>query len=116
MKYFNKILVFSRLSYRLKTYRCRNLQAKNGINIFLNRVPVMFYSNMSDLDVKKRTEELTDSFMEARELMQDAVSVCIPELSRHYSLAPVYKHMYRGIHLVLTYRLQMLMQIYVLNL
>lgn len=32
----------------------------------------MFYSNMNDLDVKKRTEELTDSFMEARELMQDA--------------------------------------------
>lgn len=114
MKYFNKVLVFSRLSYRLKTYRCHNLHAKNGINIFLNRVPVMFYSNMNDLDVKKRTEELTDSFMEARELMQDAVSVCIPELSRHYSLAPVYKHMYRGIHLVLTYRLQM--QIYVLNL
>uniref|UniRef100_K1P8X5 Uncharacterized protein n=1 Tax=Magallana gigas TaxID=29159 RepID=K1P8X5_MAGGI len=27
---------------------------------------------MNDLDVKKRTEELTDSFMEARELMQDA--------------------------------------------
>lgn len=53
-------------------YRFHNLQAKNGINIFLNRVPVMFYSNMSDLDVKKRTEELTDSFMEARELMQDA--------------------------------------------
>lgn len=116
MKYFNKVLVFSRLSYRLKTYRCHNLHAKNGINIFLNRVPVIFYSNMNDLDVKKRTEELTDSFMEARELMQDAVSVCIPELSRHYSLAPVYKHMYRGIHLVLTYRLQMFMQIYVLNL
>lgn len=116
MKYFNKVLVFSRLSYRLKTYRCHNLHAKNGINIFLNRVPVMFYSNMNDLDVKKRTEELTDSFMEARELMQDAVSVCIPELSRRYSLAPVYKHMYRGIHLVLTYRLQTLMQIYVLNL
>eukprot|EP00105_Crassostrea_gigas_P006724 XP_011420767.1 PREDICTED: uncharacterized protein LOC105323366 [Crassostrea gigas] len=72
MKYFNKVLVFSRLSYRLKTYRCHNLHAKNGINIFLNRVPVMFYSNMNDLDVKKRTEELTDSFMEARELMQDA--------------------------------------------
>lgn len=85
MKYFNKVLVFSRLSYRLKTYRCHNLHAKNGINIFLNRVPVMFYSNMNDLDVKKRTEELTDSFMEARELMQDAVSVCIPGLSRHYS-------------------------------
>lgn len=85
MKYFNKLLVFSRLSYRFKTYRFHNLQAKNGINIFLNRVPVMFYSNMSDLDVKKRTEELTDSFMEARELMQDAVSVCILGLGRHYS-------------------------------
>lgn len=84
MKFFNKILVFSRLSYRLKTYSCHNVQAKNGINIFLNRVPVMFYSNMSDLDVKKRTEELTDSFMEARELMQDAVSVCMLELGRHY--------------------------------
>lgn len=105
MKYFNKVLVFSRLSYRLKTYRCHNLHAKNGINIFLNRVPVMFYSNMNDLDVKKRTEELTDSFMEARELMQDAVSVCIPGLSRHYSLVPVSKYMYKELHLVLTLRL-----------
>lgn len=109
MKYFNKVLVFSRLSYRLKTYRCHNLHAKNGNNIFLNRVPVVFYSNMNDLDVKKRTEELTDSFMEARELMQDAVSVCIPRLSRHYSLVPVSKHMYKELHLVLTLRLQRLM-------
>lgn len=96
MKYFNKVLVFSRLSYRLKTYRCHNLDAKNGINIFLNRVPVTFYSNKNDLDVKKRTEELTDSFMEARELMQDAVSVCIPGLSRHCSLVPVFTYVQRA--------------------
>lgn len=69
MKYFNKVLVFLRFFYRLKIYCCYNLNVKNGINIFLNCMFVMFYFNMNDLDVKKWIEEFIDFFMEVREFM-----------------------------------------------
>jgi hypothetical protein len=70
----------SRLSCHCNNYSTRNLFAENRAEplrkIFcFNRVPAVWYSSLGELDVKKRTEELSDCFMEARELMQDAVSV-----------------------------------------
>ncbi|XP_061175212.1 uncharacterized protein LOC133184253 [Saccostrea echinata] len=75
MKIVCRLLQFSHLSFRFKTYNTLNLHARDRLRYGLqcyNRVPIICYSNLSDHDVKKRTEELTDCFMEARELMQDA--------------------------------------------
>ena len=76
MKIIPRVLQLSHLSLRYRTYKSLNLHAidrlRYGLQCF-NRVPTICYSNLSDHDVKKRTEELTDCFMEARELMQDAV-------------------------------------------
>ena len=75
MKLLHRIYQCSRLSFKFKTYNSRNFEVRSRVNpAVINRVPVHFYSTLSDQDVKRRTEELTDCFMEARELMQDAVS------------------------------------------
>ena len=74
MKLLHRIYQCSRLSFKFKTYNSRNFEVRSRVNpAVINRVPVHFYSTLSDQDVKRRTEELTDCFMEARELMQDAV-------------------------------------------
>ncbi|XP_022316185.2 uncharacterized protein LOC111119901 [Crassostrea virginica] len=73
MKLLHRIYQCSRLSFKFKTYNSRNFDVRSRVNpAVINRVPVHFYSTLSDQDVKRRTEELTDCFMEARELMQDA--------------------------------------------
>ncbi|XP_062607816.1 uncharacterized protein LOC134269628 [Saccostrea cucullata] len=75
MKIIRRVLQFSHFSFRYRTFKSLNSHANDrlryGLQCF-NRVPIICYSNLSDHDVKKRTEELTDCFMEARELMQDA--------------------------------------------
>nr|XP_022316185.1 uncharacterized protein LOC111119901 [Crassostrea virginica] len=73
MKLLHRIYQCSRLSFKFKTYNSRNFEVRSRVNpAVINRVPVHFYSTLSDQDVKRRTEELTDCFMEARELLQDA--------------------------------------------
>ena len=81
MKLLHRIYQCSRLSFKFKTYNSRNFDVRSRVNpTAINRVPAHFYSSLSDQDVKRRTEELTDCFMEARELMQDAVSYRTPYL------------------------------------
>ncbi|XP_048727492.2 uncharacterized protein LOC125645737 [Ostrea edulis] len=79
MKIFQTLVQFSRFSWKFNNYSTCNLLVKKRVEysrkmFCYNRVPAMLYCNLSILDVKKRTEELSDCFMEARELMQDAVA------------------------------------------
>ena len=49
-----------------------------------------FYCTLTDGDVKKRVEEITDLFFEARELLDDAVCEVCPTRQLHYISSKIF--------------------------